>query len=197
MIINRWKGKRRTIITFSIVAFGIVMLTVVRLGRIASQGLMDEGRWLVYALSIQEILERPLFGAGLGTFADIFPAIRSRELHSWGVWDYAHSTILETAVEMGIPVAVLIAVGALTSIYIVSRAATRTGRDQRLLAPIAGVTTLGYLHSVIDFSLQIPGYFILFAVFLGCGLARAVSPHTAEALDPQPERRYVLEPKSN
>jgi hypothetical protein len=32
---------------------------------------------------------------------------------------------------------------------------------------------LSYLHSIVDFSLQIPGYLIPFAVLLGCGLARA------------------------
>jgi hypothetical protein len=44
-----------------------------------------------------------------------------------------------------------------------------------LLAAITGIALLSYLHSTIDFSLQIPGYLILFGILLGCGLARALS----------------------
>jgi hypothetical protein len=38
---------------------------------------------------------------------------------------------------------------------------------------MTGIAVLSYLHSMIDFSLQIPGYLIVFAILLGCGLARA------------------------
>ena len=39
---------------------------------------------------------------------NLFPSLRADNFSSGGVWDYAHSTILEIAVEMGIPVAVMI-----------------------------------------------------------------------------------------
>ena len=42
-----------------------------------------------------------------------------------------------------------------------------------------GIAVLSYLHSMIDFSLQIPGYLVLFGVLLGCGLAKA-SANSAE-----------------
>jgi hypothetical protein len=38
---------------------------------------------------------------------------------------------------------------------------------------ITGIAVLSYLHSMIDFSLQIPGYLVLLGILLGCGLARA------------------------
>jgi O-antigen ligase len=95
------------------------------------------------------------------------------------VWDFAHSTILEIAVEMGIPMTVLIVTAALASLFILARAVIRSqGRTRRSLAAIAGIAALGYLHSLIDFSLQIPGYLIVFAVLLGCGLARSSSTET-------------------
>lgn len=123
--------------------------------------------------------------AGVGTFADAFPALRSPELRSWGVWDLAHSTILEIAFEMGIPMATLVVIGALASFLILVRAAvTSVGRERRLMAAIAGIAALSYLHSLIDFSLQIPGYLILFGVLLGCGLANASS-------DPRKRRSSV------
>jgi O-antigen ligase len=95
------------------------------------------------------------------------------------VWDYAHSTILEIAVEMGIPVAAMVVIAALASLFILARAAVKSeGRSRRSLAAIVGITVLSYLHSMIDFSLQIPGYLVLFGVLLGCGLARASAAPT-------------------
>jgi O-antigen ligase len=151
-----------------------------RIGRIASQGLFDDGRWTVYGFCVEAIRQRPLLGAGLGTFADLFPSLRDNDFYSWGVWDYAHSTILEIAVEMGIPVAALVVIAALASLIILARAAAGSkGRSRRSLAAITGIAVLSYLHSMIDFSLQIPGYLIVFGILLGCGLARASSFQTA------------------
>jgi O-antigen ligase len=110
----------------------------------------------------------------------MFPAFRDSDLWTWGVWDYAHSTLLEIAFEMGIPVAAMIAIAALASVFILMWAAATTSDkvDRRVLAAIAGITSLSYLHSLIDFSLQIPGYFVVFGILLGCGLAKASAPRT-------------------
>jgi len=92
------------------------------------------------------------------------------------VWESAHSTILEIAVEMGLPVAAAILIAALASLFILARATIKSeGRSRRLLAAITGIALLTYLHSTIDFSLQIPGYLVLFGILIGCGLARSLS----------------------
>ncbi|CCE01353.1 putative O-antigen polymerase, putative membrane protein (fragment) [Bradyrhizobium sp. STM 3809] len=44
-----------------------------------------------------------------------------------------------------------------------------------------GVAALTYSHSLIDFSLQIPGYLIPFSILLGSGLARATAEHADRA----------------
>jgi O-antigen ligase len=147
-------------------------------GRIASQGLFDDARWSVYEDCIRAIGERPLFGAGAGTFADLFPSLRDNSISSWGVWDYAHSTVLEIAVEMGIPIAATVVIAAAASVLILARAALKSDqRGRTLLSAIAGIAVLSYSHSMIDFSLQIPGYLIVFSILFGCGLARASSEH--------------------
>jgi O-antigen ligase len=159
----------------------ITGLVVARLGRIASQGAFDDNRWTVYGFVLQAIKQRPLFGAGVGTFQDYFPSLRTSDLPPWGFWDYAHSTILEIALEMGVPVAAMVAAAALFSIFVLFRAAVRSeGRLRRSHAAIAGIACLTYLHSTIDFSLQIPGYFVVFAILLGCGLARASADHDSD-----------------
>jgi O-antigen ligase len=162
---------------FAAIATTVIVYLISRGGRLASQGFFDDARLLVYRSCLEAIWQRPLLGSGAGTFADVFPAIRSRELSNWGVWEHAHSSPLEIAVEMGLPVAAMVVAAALAALYILGRAARRSdARSRPLLAGIAAVTALGYTHTVIDFSLQIPGYFILFCMLVGCGVAQAVSP---------------------
>jgi O-antigen ligase len=180
MAANKWRLTRWRILALAVTAFTLTSIWVSGIGRIASQGLIDDSRLSVYSSSIRAIWERPLLGAGAGTFPDMFPAFRSSDVWTWGVWDYAHSTLLEIAFEMGIPVAAMIAAGTLASVFILMRAAATTSEraDRRVLAAIAGIATLSYLHSMIDFSLQIPGYFVVFGILLGCGLAKASAART-------------------
>ena len=176
LIANKLKMKPLRIIVVMVAAFAVVVPLVGRMDRIASQGVFDGGRWSVYNLVLEAISQRPVLGWGNGTFADLFPALRNDSIHSWGVWDYAHSTVLELAVEMGLPMAIAIVTAAIASFAILARAAVLAGRsDRRLLAAISGIAVLSFLHSLIDFSLQIPGYEIVFAILLGCGLSRALT----------------------
>ncbi len=145
-----------------------------QVGRIGSQGLLDDQRWSVYGYCIDAILQRPWLGSGAGTFADLFPSLRPPDFNKWGTWDFAHSTILEIAVEMGVPIAVMIVCAAIASLYILARAALRSkGKSRGSFAAIAGIAALTYLHSLIDFSLQIPGFFVVFWILLGCWLAQS------------------------
>jgi O-antigen ligase len=176
MVASRQKPRFWRIVIPAGVAFAATLALLFRMGRIGSQGLFDVARWSVYGSCVEAIRQRPLLGAGLGTFADLFPSLRADDFSSWGVWDYAHSTILEIAVEMGIPVAAVVVIAALAALFVLGRAAIRSkGRSRRLFAAVTGIAVLSYLHSTIDFSLQIPGYLILFGMLLGCGLARATA----------------------
>jgi O-antigen ligase len=180
MVANRHKPKFWYIAVSGGLALAVTVALLSRMGRIGSQGLLDDARWSVYGFCVEAIRQRPLLGAGVGTFADMFPSLRAGNFYSWGVWDYAHSTILEIAVEMGIPVAAMVVIAALFSLFVLARAAVKSeGRSRHSLAAIAGIAVLSYLHSAIDFSLQIPGYFVVFGILLGCGLARASVARTA------------------
>jgi O-antigen ligase len=180
----------------SAVALAVIVILLSETGRIGSEGLFDDGRWSAYQLCLQAIRQRPVLGAGLGTFADLFPSLLVDESHDWGVWDFAHSTILEIGVEMGVPVAAMVAIAALVSVFILVRAAIRSdGRGRRTLAAITGITTLSYLHSLIDFSLQIPGYLAVFGILLGCGLARASAAETKRSAE-RPLRQPEVETRT-
>jgi O-antigen ligase len=180
MIASRQKPRTWYAVASGGMAVAVTVAWLIGMGRIGSQGLFDDARWSVYEFCVEAIRQRPLLGAGLGTFADLFPSLRTDDSSSWGVWDYAHSTILEIAVEMGIPVTAVVVIAAFASLFILGRAAIRSkGRSRRTFAAIAGIAILSYLHSTIDFSLQIPGYLVPFGILLGCGLARATSTQMA------------------
>lgn len=183
MVTNRLRPRFWYVAGSGSVALALTAGWLSQTSRIGSKGLFDDARWSVYEYCIEAIRHRPLFGAGAGSFADLFPSLRSDGFSGWGVWDYAHSTILEIAVEMGIPIAAMVVLAAAASLVILVRGALRSEDHSRSsLAAIAGIAVLSYLHSIIDFSLQIPGYLIPFAVLIGCGLARATS-------EPTPRRR--------
>ncbi|KRR03134.1 O-antigen ligase family protein [Bradyrhizobium valentinum] len=176
MVANRRKARFWFIAVSVSAAIALVVLLLSRMGQIVTRGLLDEARWSVYEFCVEAVRQRPLLGAGVGSFADLFPSLRTNDFSSGGVWDYAHSTILEIAVEMGIPVAAMVVIAALASFFILARAALMSkDRSRSSLAAIAGIVVLSYLHSLVDFSLQIPGYLIVFGILLGCGLARASS----------------------
>ena len=107
---------RRSGIVPALVVGGLIALVFLQVlggkvgGRFDIQGLSDEGRFDVYRSSLRMIADHPWFGTGLGTFAWSFPSYRSANISMWGVWDRAHSTPLELATDLGLPLAGLIVV---------------------------------------------------------------------------------------
>jgi O-antigen ligase len=97
----------------------------------------------------------------------------------WGVWDRAHNTLLEIAAEMGVPLAGLVVVGWLVAFWVLIRGALVRRRD--LVVPVAALSVAGIavLHSLVDFSLQIPGFTLVVLALVGGGLAQAARNSTA------------------
>ena len=54
------------------------------------------------------------------------------------------------------------------------RGALSTGGGAAYCGAAAAVALLGALHSSVDFSLQIPGYAVVFTMIIACGLAQSV-----------------------
>jgi O-antigen ligase len=121
------------------------------------------------------IADHPWFGTGLGTFVWSFPAYRSANVSMQGVWDIAHSTPLELASDLGLPLAGFIGLAWLIVLVVLVRGMRQRRRD--LIVPVGAlaVASLGLAHSVIDFSLQIPGYAIIVFALVGAGLAQSFS----------------------
>jgi O-antigen ligase len=159
------------------VATGLLLLQVLGsnvANRIDLQGLDDEGRLSVYRSTLGIIRDNPWFGTGLGTFENVFPAYRNSDISMWGRWDIAHSTPLELASDIGIPLALLIAIGWVVALIVLTFALR--GQRSAMSLPLSAfaVSLIGLLHSSVDFSLQITGYSIVVFALLGLGLSQAI-----------------------
>jgi O-antigen ligase len=160
---------------------GLIALLVLQIlggnvsGRFDTQGLSDEGRLETYRSTLRMIADHPWFGTGLGTFVWSFPAYRSANVSMWGVWDKAHSTPLELASDLGLPLAGLIVLAWLIVLGVLIWGVRIRRRD--LIVPVGAlaVAIVGLTHSFIDFSLQIPGYAIVVFALVGAGLAQSFS----------------------
>ena len=76
--------------------------------RFEMEGFIDQGRLETYRSTLRMIADHPWFGTGLGTFVWSLPAYRSANVSMWGIWTFAHSTPLELAADLGLPLAGLI-----------------------------------------------------------------------------------------
>jgi O-antigen ligase len=170
---------RATSLLLALAAAAIVALVLLQFlggnveARIDAEGLVEQGRLAAYKSTLKMIADHPWFGTGLGTFISAFPPYRSGNISIIGVWNVAHSTPLELAAEVGIPLTLVVAVGWLVALLVLGRG---TGRSRRqTVVPLAAlaVSLIALLHSSIDFSLQVAGYAIVVFALMGVGLAQS------------------------
>jgi O-antigen ligase len=115
-------------------------------------------------------------GAGMGSFATVFPAAERLEHVEPTIANRAHNDWLELAIEGGVPALLLVA----AALAFVARRAARGWRDpdpdRRLLARFAGLTAAVLaLHSTVDYPLRTLTLLTVAALALA-GLASARAP---------------------
>ncbi|WP_271565143.1 O-antigen ligase family protein [Bradyrhizobium sp. CCBAU 11386] len=175
-VLGSWRGAATAA---AAVVGAAILLSSVLGGSVSARfdtgGFSDGGRIESYRSTLQIIWDYPLLGTGLGTFRWVFPQYRSPNIAVEGVWDRTHSTPLELAAEMGLPFAGLVAVVWLVAMTRLAQGMIRRRRDRIFPVMAFWAATLGLLHSLLDFSLQIPGFAIIVMVLVGLGLAQASS----------------------
>lgn len=137
----------------------------------------DDGRFCVLPGIWHAVQDNWLVGIGPGAFRHYFPAYRSPDCTLIGIWFKAHNFYLDALLAFGIIVtAVLLAaiVAGLVTAY-------RTGlRKRRSMKPVVlggiAATVLTALHAATDFSLQIPGFSMCFAIFLAMTITASLNP---------------------
>ncbi|MEM9474860.1 MAG: O-antigen ligase family protein [Pseudomonadota bacterium] len=131
-----------------------------------------DGRFIIYPHVVDGILDRPLLGHGLGAFHDTFRARVPLEA-AGAEWERAHSSYLENAYELGLPAAAVLYMS-LSWIGIVLLRGAHIRRRDRVFPSVALACFLaGALHSMVDFSLQMPAIAAMFAFLTGIGWAQS------------------------
>ncbi|MBR0777388.1 O-antigen ligase family protein [Bradyrhizobium diazoefficiens] len=167
-----WSSVRSSVAVAAIV---LALVGSVAMGRVSELGLVDGQRYEVYRTTLDMIPGHALLGFGAGNFEAAFPPFRPESLGSQGIWDRAHSMPLELVLDLGLPMGLAILAVAIFFFASLVLGAFRRKRDRHIPVIGAGVFALGTLHSSVDFSLQIPGFGLLFACVIGCGLAQSIS----------------------
>jgi O-antigen ligase len=141
------------------------------LRRLEIEGLTDEARLCVYGATWRAIHDNFWGGTGLGTFQDILTSYRQPECKLYGYWDMAHNVFLEGWLGLGAVFlgCVVIAYHGLLKSYIHGMRERHRFRFVPLLSLC--LLLVVSLHSMVDFSLQIPGVAIPVAAALGAGCA--------------------------
>lgn len=141
-------------------------------GRFDLEGAGSGGRLEGYHAIWQAIMDHPWRGNGLGSFAWNFPRYRPDSVSMWGVWDRAHSLPLEMAHDLGLPFTALALSLWLGMLVFLALRMTRPYRNETIMAAFF-MALLASLHALVDFSLQIPGFFIPVLMLAGAGMAQA------------------------
>ncbi|MDR3438199.1 O-antigen ligase family protein [Telmatospirillum sp.] len=143
--------------------------------RLQTQG-ADEGRLCTYQSTWRAIVDNWPSGSGFNTFTQVFPAYRdSTCVGINGFWNAAHNSYLEGLLGLGLPFAILLAVG-----YAVLLAALVVGyrlRHRYRFAPAIGLSVLLLvsIHAFVDFSMQIPAIGIFIAATMAGSLTVGLS----------------------
>jgi len=142
------------------------------LERLTATDLERETRLERFQQTWQATLNAPWTGYGIGSYEQTFPMFASETTSSTRK---AHNDWLETMFDLGLPAALVwfavlggLALRCVTGFF-------RRGRDHVYPAAAFCACILLGLHSLVDFSLQIPAVAVTFAVLLGVGVAQSWS----------------------
>jgi O-antigen ligase len=140
---------------------------------LAGSGIGDETRQMLWGSAVRMIEDAPLLGLGLGNFQNAYPMYSDVTMRF--VMDKAHNDYLELAAGWGLPAAILWLSAIGWSGWLCARGVLRRRRHRAYPMLAVGASVLVGVHSVFDFSLQMPAIAFTYACILGLGLAQAFS----------------------
>lgn len=140
--------------------------------RLEHQGLVDQARLCTYQSIWTAIAQGKWWlGTGFGTFADVFPAYRQPACGLYGHWEMAHSVFLEGLLTLGVLFLACAALAYYVLIKAFAHGVVHRRRYRYVPLTCLGILLMLTLHSLVDFSLQIPGFALAAAAVLGSGAA--------------------------
>lgn len=173
------QSRMRWIASVSLAVFaGVVVLFAIngenlafRFDDMAASGLRDDTRLMLWNAALRMIHDAPLLGLGLGTYQNAYPMYSDVMMRF--IMDRTHNDYLELAAGWGLPAAILWW-SSLTWLALICVRGIFVRRRNRVYSMLAiGASVLVGVHSVFDFSLQMPAIALTYAVILGLGVAQA------------------------
>lgn len=132
----------------------------------------------LYALILRAIADQPVLGTGLGSFPGVFSIYRTAAFDPFVLPSKAHNSYLSNALELGIPATLLLLL-ALAMIAVIALRGLRVRRRGQMfpMLGLAALTTVG-VHSLVDFSLEIPAVAVAFSGLAGVCCAQSFRSRT-------------------
>lgn len=168
---KQWKRAITLLGISFIVCTGVVMIAQQSSQHFA-QLFIDQSaaeRLSVYQLCLNAISDNPVLGYGLGSFHAVYRLYN--ETIPWS-FNHAHSDILESLVDLGIPVGLILWTAVLLLLSGIIRGLFKRRRHGMFPAIGIAASVVVITHSAMDFSLQIPGVVMPFAMIMGLALAQ-------------------------
>ncbi len=126
-----------------------------------------------YTIGWRAFVERPMTGYGLGSFEGVFRMFRDSSVRDW--IDHAHNDYLELAIELGAPAALLLLIACMLPITLCLNGISSRKRHEIFPVVAVAASVLVGLHSMFDFSMQIPAVAATYFAILGMGVAQSTS----------------------
>lgn len=143
--------------------------------RLERQGLSLETdlRGTIFATTFDAIQTAPVSGTGLGTYEQAIEPYRAGDLNIFTLWEKAHNSYLENALELGVLAALTLNLSILILAWIAFRGVRNRRRHKGFPAMGVAATLLVGLHALVDFSLQIPAVAVLYSFMMGLAVAQS------------------------
>lgn len=163
------QGAVLTIVGVGLVAFLIVGQEAIERAATVEDALAYRLR--AYERTLALIPGVGLLGTGYGTFVDIFRIHQGWDLGTW-LWDHAHNTYLENALELGVPAATVLIIAIAAPAFWCFRSLLGWYGDPVFASLGLAATVLVGVHSLFDFSLEMAAVAVTYAAIMGAASAQ-------------------------
>lgn len=193
---GRHGSKRRAAIML-VIAIGLFSLFANRVALRMEARLEDDLRFCYMPGITRAIADNWPWGSGLASFKETYAPYHAAQCGVNSVVTHAHNVYAEGLLTLGIVFPFYVAFFVLTQLAIFFRGARKRKRYRYAShLGFAGLLLVA-LHSTLDFSLQIPGFAMAYAVFLAPVVTLCLHPPGTERDGRQRRSRPSADPQTN
>lgn len=126
----------------------------------------EDGRFCAYPSMVDLLKDNWIFGTGLGSFSEAYVRYMNPLCGKNILWDRAHSFYLEGWIDLGVIFLPLVAITVFGLLFVFSSGSRKRKSLRWVPATGLAVLLLFLMHSIVDFSIQIPGVAVSFAAIM-------------------------------